>query len=106
LGAHLAIVAGKRNDELTISFRATRDFASETGMHLGTDLANPLGMRMNGMGGGHVTAAGANVKGDVNDALRISLALTREFLSRPPKPNTTTIGNAQASSQTSVITQK
>jgi len=106
LGAHLAIVAGKRNDELTVSFRATREFASETGMHLGTDLANPLGMRMSGMGGGHATAAGANVKGDVNDALRISLALTREFLSRPPKPNTTTIGNAQASSQTSVITQK
>jgi len=58
------------------------------------------------MGGGHATAAGANVKGNVNDALRISLALVREFFSRPPKPNTTTLGNAQASSQTSVITQK
>lgn len=106
LGAHLAIVAGKRNDDLTVSFRATKEFSSETGMHIGTDLANPLGMRMNGMGGGHATAAGANVKGDVNDALRISLALVREFFSRPPKPNTTTLGNAQASSQTSVITQK
>jgi len=106
LGAHLAIVAGKRNDELTVSFRATRDFVSETGMHLGTDLANPLGTRMNGMGGGHATAAGANVTGNVNDALKISLGLTREFLSRPPKPITTTNGNPEASPQSSVITQK
>lgn len=106
LGAHLAIVAGKRNDELTVSFRATKEFSSETGMHIGTDLANPLGARMNGMGGGHSTAAGANVKGNVNDALKISLALVREFFSHPPKPNTTTLGNPQAPSQTSVITQE
>lgn len=106
LGAHLAIVAGKRNEDLTVSFRATREFSSETGMHIGTDLANPLGMRMNGMGGGHTTAAGANVKGNVNDALKISLTLVREFFSHPPKPNTTTLGNALASSQASVITQE
>jgi phosphoesterase RecJ-like protein len=105
LGAHLAIVAGKRNDDLTVSFRATREFASETGMHIGTDLANPLGARMGGMGGGHATAAGANVKGNVSDALKISISLVREFLSHP-KPNTTTLGNAQTSSPTSVITQE
>lgn len=85
LGAHLAIVAGKRNDDLTISFRATRDFTSQTGIHLGTDLANPLGSRMNGMGGGHVTAAGANAKGNVNEALNSALLLVREFFSRSPK---------------------
>lgn len=83
LGAHLAVVAGKRNDELTLSFRSTRDFALETGMHLGTDLAKPLGEKMEGMGGGHQTAAGANVKGDVGDALRLALNIVREFLSRP-----------------------
>jgi nanoRNase/pAp phosphatase (c-di-AMP/oligoRNAs hydrolase) len=106
LGAHLAVVAGKRDDELTVSFRATHDFTSETGMHLGTDLANPLGVRMNGMGGGHATAAGANVKGDVNDALKLALTIVREFLSHPSKHNTGTETNAQASSQSSVITQK
>jgi phosphoesterase RecJ-like protein len=106
LGAHLAVVAGKRDDELTVSFRATHDFASETGIHLGTDLANPLGLKMNGMGGGHATAAGANVKGEVNDALKLALMIVREFLCRPPKPNTGTEANAQASSQTRVITQK
>jgi nanoRNase/pAp phosphatase (c-di-AMP/oligoRNAs hydrolase) len=106
LGAHVAIVAGKRNDDLTVSFRATKEFSSETGMHIGTDLANPLGARMNGMGGGHATAAGANVKGNVNDALKISLALVREFVAHRPKPNTTTLDNAQNSPQTSVITQE
>ncbi len=106
LGAHLAVVAGKRNDDLTVSFRATREFASQTGMHLGTDLANPLGVRMSGMGGGHATAAGANVKGNVNEALNVALAIVREFFSRPPKPNTGTPGYAQTSPQTRVITQK
>ncbi|HMK83347.1 MAG TPA: DHH family phosphoesterase, partial [Candidatus Bathyarchaeia archaeon] len=38
LGAHLAIVAGKRNDDLTISLRCTREFTDETKIHLGTDL--------------------------------------------------------------------
>jgi len=104
LGAHVAIVAGKRNDELTISLRAARDFWSETGMHLGTDLAKPLGERMQGMGGGHATAAGANVKGDVDQALKLALTLVRDFISR--KPNTTNGSYAPASSQTSVITQK
>ncbi len=106
LGAHLAIVAGKRDDELTVSFRATREFTSQTGIHLGTDLANPLGVRMNGMGGGHATAAGANVKGDVHDALSIALALVREFFSRPPKSNTERSGDAATSSQTRIITQQ
>lgn len=106
LGAHLAIVAGRRNDDLTVSFRATREFTSQTGIHLGTDLANPLGVKMEGMGGGHETAAGANVKGDARDALNTSLTLTKELLSRPPKPNTPPDGYAAPSSQTRVITQK
>jgi len=105
LGAHLAIVAGKRNDELTVSFRATREFTTETGMHIGSDLANPLGAKMDGMGGGHATAAGANVKGEVNETLRNAVAIVRQFLSQPPKPNTKTISYPQASPQSSVITQ-
>jgi nanoRNase/pAp phosphatase (c-di-AMP/oligoRNAs hydrolase) len=106
LGAHLAIVAGKRNDELTVSFRATRDFVSQTGIHLGTDLANPLGLKMGGMGGGHATAAGTNGKGNVNEALRLALTLVREFFSRSPKSNTELPSYPQASSQTEVTTQK
>jgi nanoRNase/pAp phosphatase (c-di-AMP/oligoRNAs hydrolase) len=91
LGAHLAIVAGKRNDNLTVSFRATHEFVEETGLHLGTDLASVIGEQMGGMGGGHATAAGANVKGDARDALKLSLKLVKEFFirTRKSKPNTT-----------------
>lgn len=99
LGAHLAIVAGKRNDDLTISLRSTREFAAETGMHLGSDLANPLGAKMNGMGGGHATAAGANVQGEVNETLRTALNIVREFLSSSPKSNTANAINAGVPSQ-------
>jgi phosphoesterase RecJ-like protein len=105
LGAHLAVVAGKRNGETTVSFRSTHDFSKETGIHLGADLAKPLGVKMNGMGGGHATAAGANVSGNANDALKLALTIVREFLSQAPKDNTKAGGYARVSSQTSVITQ-
>lgn len=105
LGAHMAVVAGQRNDEVTLSFRSTRDFVEGTGLHLGSDLAAPLGSRMGGMGGGHATAAGANVKGEVKDALRLALRIVREFVSNSPKNNTTEKVNGQASPQMSVTTQ-
>ena len=100
LGAHLAVVAGKRNDELTLSFRSTRDFANGTRMHLGTDLAMPLGAIMGGMGGGHSTAAGANAKGEVNEALKSALKIVKDFVSSSPNHNTSGSSYTQASSQT------
>jgi nanoRNase/pAp phosphatase (c-di-AMP/oligoRNAs hydrolase) len=106
LGAHLAVVAGKRNDELTLSLRSTRDFVEGTGIHLGSDLATPLGVHMGGMGGGHATAAGASVRGDVNEALKLVLKIVREFVSKPTKHNTNETAYPQASSQASVITQE
>jgi hypothetical protein len=75
-------------------------------MHLGSDLATPLGNRMEGMGGGHATAAGASVKGNVNDALNIVLQIVRSFVSASPKSNTSEPVYERASSQTGVITQK
>lgn len=82
LGAHLAIVAGQRSDELTVSFRCTREFSDQTGIHLGTHLASVIGQRMGGMGGGHATAAGANVTGEPRDALRLSVSIVRECLTQ------------------------
>jgi nanoRNase/pAp phosphatase (c-di-AMP/oligoRNAs hydrolase) len=106
LGAHLAVVAGKRNHELTLSFRSTRDFVEATDMHLGSDLARPLGNRMGGMGGGHATAAGANVRGSVSEALKIALQIVKDFVSRSPKSNTSEAAYERASSQSGVITQE
>jgi phosphoesterase RecJ-like protein len=83
LGAHAAAVAGKRNEAVEISFRCTREFTKETGIHLGKDIAKPLGEQLNGMGGGHAAAAGANGSGDIKDALKLCLKLFKEKLAKP-----------------------
>ncbi len=80
LGAHLAIVAGEKDDRLRVSMRATEEFASKTGIHLGRDLARPLGQRIRGMGGGHALSAGANGEGEPEEALHICLELLKELL--------------------------
>jgi nanoRNase/pAp phosphatase (c-di-AMP/oligoRNAs hydrolase) len=102
LGAHMAIVAGKRNDDLTVSLRCTREFVEQSGMHLGADVANVIGQKMGGMGGGHATAAGANVKGEVSEALKLATSLVREFLAKSSKSNTSSPSYALNSSQTEV----
>ena len=101
LGAHLAIVAGKRNDELTVSFRCTREFVQESGVHLGTDLASEIGRQMGGMGGGHATAAGANVKGEPNEALKRSIRILHAILDH--KSNSLDKTNSPGSAQTQVV---
>jgi nanoRNase/pAp phosphatase (c-di-AMP/oligoRNAs hydrolase) len=69
LGVHVAVVAGKKQNKLQVSFRASRDFFAETGVHMGRDLAKPLGDFLGGMGGGHAVSAGANGAGDVDACL-------------------------------------
>ena len=80
LGAHLAIVAGEREGRLRVSMRATNDFASKTGVHLGRDLARPLGEFIGGMGGGHALSAGANGEGEPEEAVEYCLRLLGELL--------------------------
>ncbi len=70
LGAHVAVVAGQKQKKIQVSFRASREFYAETGVHMGRDLAKPLGEFLGGMGGGHSVAAGANGVGDVEDCLK------------------------------------
>ena len=69
LGAHVAVVAGKKREEIQVSLRATREFFAETEIHMGRDLATPLGEFLGGMGGGHSVSAGANGKGDLDACL-------------------------------------
>jgi nanoRNase/pAp phosphatase (c-di-AMP/oligoRNAs hydrolase) len=69
LGAHVAVVAGKKGDEIQVSFRATKEFYDATEIHMGRDLATPLGEFLGGMGGGHSVSAGANGTGDVDSCL-------------------------------------
>ncbi len=80
LGAHVAVVAGKREDTLRISLRADGDFYKKTGIHLGRDIAKQLGEFLNGMGGGHSTSAGVNGVGDVDTSFRQCVELLRKHL--------------------------
>jgi phosphoesterase RecJ-like protein len=80
LGAHVAIVAGQRGDALQVSLRASRDFHEKTGIHLGRDIAKPLGEYLHGMGGGHSVSAGANGMGDVEASLKRCVRLLKQRL--------------------------
>jgi phosphoesterase RecJ-like protein len=82
LGAHVAAVAGEKEGSVEISLRSTDDFHSKTGVHLGKDVAKPLGGYLHGMGGGHATAAGVNGLGDTEIALKRCLILLKEKLSK------------------------
>jgi len=86
LGAHLAVVGGERKDRLTLSFRSTGDFFAGTNFHLGRDLAAILGEKMNGAGGGHSTAAGATVQGNLDETIARSVELFRQYLERRKSP--------------------
>jgi nanoRNase/pAp phosphatase (c-di-AMP/oligoRNAs hydrolase) len=77
----MAVVAGQRNESIEISMRSTREFNKETSIHLGRDIAKPLGESLMGMGGGHATAAGVNGVGDVKTGLKSCLRLIKEKLS-------------------------
>ena len=82
LGAHMAAVAGQRNAGIEISLRCTREFNQKTGIHLGRDIAKPLGTLLKGMGGGHATAAGMNGAGAVKTGLKRCLRLLKTELSK------------------------
>ena len=80
LGAHVAVVAGEKGERIQVSLRAAQDFHKKTGVHLGRDVAKPLGEYLRGMGGGHAVSAGANGVGEVETCLKRCLGLLREKL--------------------------
>jgi phosphoesterase RecJ-like protein len=80
LGAHVAVVAGKKGDKIQVSFRASSEFYKETDLHMGRDLATPVGEFLGGMGGGHSVSAGANGDGDVNACLNFCAKLIKKRL--------------------------
>ena len=80
LGAHVSVVGGKSGNELRISLRSCRDFHDETGIHLGRDIAKPLGYLTQGAGGGHPTSAGVNGIGDLRTSFdRFMAILVKEL---------------------------
>lgn len=80
LGAHFAAVAGTKNGKIEISLRSSLEFNKQTNIHLGRDIAKPLGEYLHGMGGGHATAAGVNGEGDIETGLKRCVLLLKEAL--------------------------
>ncbi len=80
LGAHVALVAGETKDKVRVNMRATEDFYAKTGIHLARDLSIPIGKKLGGVGGGHPTASGLSVPGQVPDVLKTCLDMLRESL--------------------------
>ena len=78
LGAHVAVVGGMRGKKLRVNVRSTQEFFAKTQVHLGRDIAQPLGKLIGGIGGGHSTSAGTNGEGDVRYALHECIKLIRE----------------------------
>jgi phosphoesterase RecJ-like protein len=82
LGAHMAAVAGKKNGKVELSLRCTRQFNEQAGVHLGVDIATPLGEYLQGVGGGHAMAAGVSGKGEIEAALKQCLLLLRQKIAK------------------------
>ena len=88
LGADVAIVGGGPSKGIVrISSRSTREFFEKTGISLGSDVMEPLGQLIEGEGGGHANAAGANGKKNLEKALVQSIELIRRFVEEKPDSN-------------------
>lgn len=82
LGAHVAAVAGQRGEKIQMSLRASKEFYEKTEIHLGRDIANPLGEYVKGMGGGHSLSAGVNGIGDLEASLKRCARLLKERITK------------------------
>ncbi len=80
LGADAVVVAGVDRGELRASMRATEEFYNETQIHLGRDVAQPLGEEYYGAGSGHSTAAGVKGVGRSGAMLLRAVELISEKL--------------------------
>jgi bifunctional oligoribonuclease and PAP phosphatase NrnA len=82
LGAHMAVVAGRKNGQVELSLRCSRQFNELAGVHLGVDIATPLGEFLGGVGGGHAMASGVSGKGEIQQALKQCLVLVKQKIAK------------------------
>jgi nanoRNase/pAp phosphatase (c-di-AMP/oligoRNAs hydrolase) len=88
LGADVAIVGGSpSNDIVRLSSRSTRDFFEKTGISLGSDIMEPIGQLIEGEGGGHANAAGANGKKNLEKAMERSVELIKGLVETKTSPS-------------------
>jgi len=82
LGAHVSAVAGAKNGKIEISLRSSRQFSEVAGVHLGKDIATPLGEWLQGVGGGHAMAAGVSGIGEIEPTLKQCLLFIKKQIAK------------------------
>jgi len=81
LGADVAVVGGSSaNETVRISSRSTSDFHRATDVSMSRDVMEKVGEIIDGAGGGHANAAGANGHRNLDKALSTSVDLIQEAI--------------------------
>jgi phosphoesterase RecJ-like protein len=87
MGADVAVIGGHpAKNKVRLSSRSNREFYDSTKINLGTDVMEPLGIIIDGKGGGHANAAGANGTKNLNAALDKAINLIRTAIEKGANP--------------------
>lgn len=84
LGADVVVVAGGGKGVVKASLRSSNRFHRETSVHLGLDVALPLGEEFGGAGSGHPTSAGVNGRGSPRTMLKRAVELLSVKIKHQP----------------------
>ena len=88
MGADVAIIGGSPSKNIVrFSSRSTRNFFEKSGVSLGSDVMEQIGQLIEGEGGGHANAAGANGKKNLEKALDRSVELIRGAVEAKTSPD-------------------
>jgi nanoRNase/pAp phosphatase (c-di-AMP/oligoRNAs hydrolase) len=85
LGADFAIVGGESDGETRVSMRGTQRFMEGSRVQLGRDVAEFVGTKLGGHGGGHSTAASFSCNEDEEAAVTAALERLGELLDAAPQ---------------------
>ena len=85
LGADFAIVGGESDGETRVSMRETQRFLDGTKVQLGRDVAELIGAKLGGHGGGHATAASFACVAKEEEAVAAALAQVAAMLGAVPQ---------------------
>jgi len=91
LGADVVIVAGEKKNQVRVSLRSTQDFYDKTGIHLGRDVARPVGALIQGAGGGHGLSSGVYGCGKAKVALERCVEAIEKNLETASKPTASSV---------------
>ena len=75
LGADVALVMNEDGKSIRLSGRSTDSIYKKAGLNLAKDIMQPLAESFSGQGGGHPTAASANLKGSSGEVTSAAMGL-------------------------------